>query len=123
MKLASLSWIGLALPLALAAAEKKPVDTSKIPLPVPRKVDFVKEVYPLFKESCISCHGVADFGATAVFEAPGINLALAFERLQPEYFKRWIRSPLSVDPTTSTASASLAAAMAASARGLGTLSP
>jgi mono/diheme cytochrome c family protein len=57
MKLASLSWIGLALPLALAAAEKKPVDTSKIPLPVPRKVDFVKEVYPLFKESCISCHG------------------------------------------------------------------
>lgn len=50
--------------------------------------------------SCISCHGVADFGATAVFEAPGINLALSFERLQPEYFKRWIRSPLSVDPTT-----------------------
>jgi mono/diheme cytochrome c family protein len=25
--------------------------------------------------SCISCHGIADFGATAVFEAPGINLA------------------------------------------------
>ena len=50
--------------------------------------------------SCISCHGIADFGATAVFEAPGINLALSFERLQPEYFKRWIRSPISVDPTT-----------------------
>lgn len=50
--------------------------------------------------SCISCHGIAEFGATAVFEAPGINLALSFERLQPEYFRRWIRSPLSVDPTT-----------------------
>lgn len=50
--------------------------------------------------SCISCHGFADFGATAVFEAPGINLALSFERLQPEFFRRWIRSPLSVDPTT-----------------------
>ncbi|MCW5559686.1 MAG: hypothetical protein KIT22_17865, partial [Verrucomicrobiae bacterium] len=43
---------------AVGAAEApKPVDISKIPLPVPRSVDFVKEVYPLFKESCISCHG------------------------------------------------------------------
>lgn len=50
--------------------------------------------------SCISCHSVADFGATAVFEAPGINLAYSFARLQPEFFRRWIRSPLSVDPTT-----------------------
>ena len=50
--------------------------------------------------SCVSCHGVADFGATAVFEAPGINLALSHERLQPDYYRRWIRSPLSVDPNT-----------------------
>lgn len=51
------------VPLALAlsgaglAAEKPKIDVSKLPLPVPRKVDFVKEVYPIFKESCISCHG------------------------------------------------------------------
>lgn len=57
MKIAPLLWSAIALPLALAAADRKPVDTSKIPLPVPRKVDFVKEVYPIFKESCISCHG------------------------------------------------------------------
>lgn len=50
--------------------------------------------------SCISCHGVADFGATQVFEAPGINLALSHERLQRGFFNRWLRSPLSVDPTT-----------------------
>lgn len=50
--------------------------------------------------SCVSCHSVAEFGATAVFEAPGINLAISFDRLQPEFFRRWIRSPLSVDPTT-----------------------
>ncbi len=33
------------------------MDVSKLPLPVPRPVDFVKDVYPIFKESCISCHG------------------------------------------------------------------
>jgi len=44
--------------MTLGAAEAPPsVDVSKIPLPVPRTVDFVKEVYPIFKESCISCHG------------------------------------------------------------------
>lgn len=50
--------------------------------------------------SCVSCHGAADFGATQVFEAPGINLALSHERLQRGFFNRWLRSPLSVDPTT-----------------------
>lgn len=50
--------------------------------------------------SCVSCHGAADFGATQVFEAPGINLALSHERLQRSFFNRWLRSPLSVDPTT-----------------------
>ncbi len=38
----------------LAAAE---VDVKKLPLPVARKVDFEKEIYPLFKESCFGCHG------------------------------------------------------------------
>jgi mono/diheme cytochrome c family protein len=50
--------------------------------------------------SCVSCHGVGDFAATAVFEAPGINLAHSFERIQPDYFRRWLRSPMSVDPST-----------------------
>ena len=48
--------LALTLPFAVLAAETK-IDVSKLPLPVPRKVDFVKEVYPIFKESCISCHG------------------------------------------------------------------
>jgi mono/diheme cytochrome c family protein len=33
------------------------VDVKKLPLPVPRKVDFAKEVYPIFKEACVKCHG------------------------------------------------------------------
>ena len=46
----------VAVPVALAA-DKAKIDTSKIPLPVPRKVDFTRDVYPIFKESCFSCHG------------------------------------------------------------------
>jgi len=43
--------------LALAGATVWAVDTSKLPLPTPRKVDFAKEIYPIFVEKCISCHG------------------------------------------------------------------
>ena len=50
--------------------------------------------------SCVSCHGAGDFAATQVFEAPGINLAQSFVRLQPDYFSRWVRSPTSIDPST-----------------------
>ena len=35
-----------------------------------------------------------------VFEAPGINLATSFDRIQPSYFRRWLRAPTSVDPST-----------------------
>jgi mono/diheme cytochrome c family protein len=47
---------------------------------------------------CVQCHAVGPTAAMQVFEAPGINLAFAGERLQPAYFKRWIRNPQSVDP-------------------------
>ena len=47
--------------------------------------------------ACITCHSVGDTKATAVFEAPGINLAYSGERLQEEYFTRWLLHPLKVD--------------------------
>ncbi len=50
--------------------------------------------------SCVSCHSVGSVGATQVFEAPGINFAQTSERLQPDYFKRWVRNPALIDPTT-----------------------
>lgn len=45
---------------------------------------------------CISCHPVNELGATQVFEAPGINLGYSFERLQPSFFRRWLRAPTSI---------------------------
>ncbi len=50
--------------------------------------------------SCISCHGIGKAGATQVFESAGINLATSYERLQHDYFVRWMLSPLIVDPTS-----------------------
>ena len=50
--------------------------------------------------SCLSCHGIAGAAATQVFEAPGVNLAHAYDRLQKSYFRRWLRAPTSIDPTS-----------------------
>lgn len=50
--------------------------------------------------ACISCHSIGEYGATQVFEAPGINLAHSHERLQPDFFRRWLRNPVSIDPNS-----------------------
>jgi len=50
--------------------------------------------------NCLQCHALGDRGATAVFEAPGPNLALAAARLRPEYYHRWVLFPLRIDPET-----------------------
>ena len=40
-----------------AADEKKPVDTSKLPAPASKKVDFAADIKPIFDKSCVDCHG------------------------------------------------------------------
>lgn len=47
----------MSLSTVVGAAEAEKVDTSKIPPAVARPVDFEKEVYPMFKDNCFSCHG------------------------------------------------------------------
>ena len=50
--------------------------------------------------SCVSCHSVAGLAATDVFESEGINLAYSYERLLRDYYYRWMRNPLAIDPQT-----------------------
>jgi cytochrome c551/c552 len=50
--------------------------------------------------NCTTCHGVADKPGTAVFEAPGINLALAQPRLRHDYYLRWVLFPQRLDAET-----------------------
>jgi mono/diheme cytochrome c family protein len=49
---------------------------------------------------CFSCHGIGDLKPAQVFDARGVNLAGIGERLLPEYFRRWMRNPLRIDPQT-----------------------
>jgi mono/diheme cytochrome c family protein len=50
--------------------------------------------------NCLQCHTLADRAATAVFEAPGPNLALTPVRLRKEYYHRWTIAPTRIDPET-----------------------
>ena len=47
--------------------------------------------------NCISCHGVGKQPPVAPFEAPGINLLDAAQRLRYEYYPRWMLDPTRVD--------------------------
>ncbi len=50
--------------------------------------------------NCLQCHTLADRAATAVFEAPGPNLALTPVRLRKEYFHHWVLAPTRIDAET-----------------------
>lgn len=50
--------------------------------------------------SCVSCHAVSGLVAMDVFEGEGINFAYSCERLLRDYYNRWMRNPLSIDPQT-----------------------
>ena len=49
---------------------------------------------------CFSCHAIGSLKPAQVFDAQGINLSKVGDRLLPEYFRRWMSSPLRVDPQT-----------------------
>src|SRR5437660_8304409 len=42
---------------AVALANITPEQAKSLPAPASRKVDFVKEIKPIFEASCIKCHG------------------------------------------------------------------
>lgn len=49
---------------------------------------------------CLSCHGIGPKGATKVFEAPAPNFKLVKARLNKDYYDRWVREPLRLEPGT-----------------------
>ena len=48
---------------------------------------------------CFSCHAIGSLKPAQVFDAQD-QLAKVGDRLLPEYFRRWMSSPLRVDPQT-----------------------
>jgi len=50
--------------------------------------------------NCLGCHGIGDAKPTNVFEAQGVNFKYTAERLNHEYFHRWMRKPLRIASQT-----------------------
>ena len=50
--------------------------------------------------ACHRCHAIGDKQATAPFEARSTNLSYATERLRYDFYRRWMRDPLRIDPET-----------------------
>ncbi len=48
----------------------------------------------------MTCHALKEQAATAVFEAPGVNLGNTAERVRKAWFHRWLLAPLRVDAET-----------------------
>jgi hypothetical protein len=49
---------------------------------------------------CVQCHAVADLPPFSPFEAPAINFMYGRERLQKEYYHRWVHNPQRIQPDT-----------------------
>ena len=77
---------------------------AKTPADKPSDPELVKAGQKLLGKdggmSCISCHAVGKNLALEVFESEGVNLAYTYDRLLPDYYRRWFRNPLSIDPQT-----------------------
>ncbi len=50
--------------------------------------------------ACVQCHAVGDKVAENVFEAQGINFAYSKERLNGDFYMRWMLKPARVQPGT-----------------------
>src|SRR5262245_17900336 len=51
------SIVGPVLPLVLLGTPAAAADVSKLPPPADRKIDYAKDVQPIFANTCYSCHG------------------------------------------------------------------
>ncbi len=55
---------------------------------------------PMGGLDCLSCHAIGPKGATKVFEAPAPNFKVVRERMNKDYYDRWVREPLRLEPGT-----------------------
>lgn len=89
--------------LAVGLSHQHGYSSEPVPRPVPRN-DLATIGQQLLAEAgglgCVKCHAVGSQPARAPFEAPGINLVQAAERLRPGYYPRWMLDPPRVDVLT-----------------------
>ncbi len=84
-----------------AAMEGLPAQSEPLPPPHPEAAAIGRKLVSASAGfACVTCHAIGSFAGSAIFEAPGVNLAHAVDRLRPEFFMRWVRNPQSFDPAT-----------------------
>ncbi len=66
----------------------------------PELIPVAKQLVGNTGLNCVSCHNIGKVAAVGVFEAPGINFMHVKERLRFDYYDRWVRSPIRVEPET-----------------------
>jgi hypothetical protein len=49
---------------------------------------------------CVECHAVGEKPAAGAFSHHGVNFSHVSERLQYDYYRRWITDPVRVDPAS-----------------------
>ena len=86
--------VGLALEHGYPAVS--PLDEASDPAAIP----VAKQLVGNAGLNCVSCHNIGKAPAVGVFEAPGVNFMLVKERLRPDYYRRWVRAPIRVEPDT-----------------------
>jgi hypothetical protein len=50
--------------------------------------------------ACVQCHSVGDAKATSPFEAPAPNFSRVADRMNHDYYLRWMRKPMRFEPGT-----------------------
>jgi len=84
-----------------AAIEGLPARSPEMPPPDPAAAAVGRKLVSASAGfSCVTCHAIGAFTGSSIFEAPGVNLAHAVDRLRPDYFFRWVRNPQTFDPAT-----------------------
>jgi mono/diheme cytochrome c family protein len=78
-----------------------PASSAPEPPPNPELSGFGRKLSgPNGGLDCLSCHAIGPKGATKVFEAPAPNFKLTRARLRKDYYDRWVREPLRLEPGT-----------------------
>jgi mono/diheme cytochrome c family protein len=94
---------GPAMGIAVGLAQQHGLPLSDAPEPAPDKEKIALGEKLNGSDggfNCTTCHAVKDQAATAVFEAPGVNLGNTAERVRKAWFHRWLLAPLRVDAET-----------------------
>ena len=94
---------GPAMGIAVGLAQQHGLALSDPPEPAPDKEKIALGEKLTGSDggfNCTTCHAVKDVAATAVFEAPGVDLGHTMERVRKGWFHRWLLAPLRVDADT-----------------------